>query len=178
MKRLILFMGLALLTSTAVFAQQTKPTETQTKPAETKEPAEAPVSRAQRNINLELTITDQSTPADAAKKLVTMIVADGSRGSIRTSGVVNTPVEGRSNVILNVDARPMIRSDNSIMTQLTIEYFPKLDPANETKDVGRTQVNQSMSLILESGRPTVISQAADPVSNRKVTVEVKATIMK
>src|SRR5262245_44984137 len=105
MKRLILFMGIALLTSTPAFAQQSKPVETQQpKPAETKEAAEPPVSRAQRNINLEVTITDQSTPADAAKKTVTMIIADGSRGSIRTTGVVHTPVEGRSSVVLNIDA--------------------------------------------------------------------------
>jgi hypothetical protein len=35
-----------------------------------------------------------------------------------------------------------------------------------------------MSLILESGKPTVVSQAADPSSDRKITVEVTATILK
>ena len=175
MKPLILAAGLALLSSSAV-AQQAKPPEVQ-KEAAPKE-AEPQVSRAQRNVNLELTITDQTTAADAAKKAVSMIIADGNRGSIRTSGVLHTPTEGRSSVILNVDVRPQIRSDNTIMTSLTIEYFPKLDPANETKEVPRTQLNQSLTLILDSGKPTIISQAADPVSNRKVMVEVKATIMK
>jgi hypothetical protein len=33
-------------------------------------------------------------------------------------------------------------------------------------------------LILESGKSLVVSQAADPVSDRQVTVEVKATILR
>ena len=32
--------------------------------------------------------------------------------------------------------------------------------------------------MLQSGKPLVVSQAADPVSDRKVIVEVKATVLK
>jgi hypothetical protein len=35
-----------------------------------------------------------------------------------------------------------------------------------------------LSVILESGKPMVVSQAADPTSDRKITVEVTATILK
>jgi hypothetical protein len=172
MKQVILAAALTLFTAPAAFAQQAKPVEAKE--------AEAPPARSAgtRNVNVELTITDQSTAADAAKKTIAMIIADGSRGSIRTSGVVHTPAEGKTSVVLNVDARPLIRSDNSVNMALTIEYFPKPDAASEAKDVPRTQLNQMMSMNLESGKPTIISQAADPVGNRKVTVEVKATILK
>jgi hypothetical protein len=33
-------------------------------------------------------------------------------------------------------------------------------------------------VILQNGKPLIISQSADPVSDRKVVVEVKATILK
>jgi hypothetical protein len=39
-------------------------------------------------------------------------------------------------------------------------------------------MNQSVTVLLESGKPLVITQAADPVSDRKVTVEVKATVLR
>jgi hypothetical protein len=33
-------------------------------------------------------------------------------------------------------------------------------------------------LVLENGKPLVAAQSADPVGDRQVTVEVKATILK
>ena len=39
-------------------------------------------------------------------------------------------------------------------------------------------MNQSVTVVLDSGKPLVITQAADPVSDRKVTVEVKATLLR
>jgi hypothetical protein len=33
-------------------------------------------------------------------------------------------------------------------------------------------------VILQNGKPLVVSQAADPTTDRKMTVEVKATILK
>jgi hypothetical protein len=35
-----------------------------------------------------------------------------------------------------------------------------------------------MSVLLTNGKPLQISQAADPITDRKVLVEVKATILK
>jgi hypothetical protein len=40
------------------------------------------------------------------------------------------------------------------------------------------QLNESMTLILDSGKPTVVSQAADPISDRRIAVEVTATILR
>ena len=41
-----------------------------------------------------------------------------------------------------------------------------------------SQLNERLSLVLESGKPMIVSQAADPVSDRKITVEVTATILR
>ncbi len=35
-----------------------------------------------------------------------------------------------------------------------------------------------MTVILESGKPMLVSQSADPIGDRQVTVEVTATILK
>jgi hypothetical protein len=43
---------------------------------------------------------------------------------------------------------------------------------------GGSSLNQRVGIILEGGKPLVISQAADPISDRKITVEIRATILK
>jgi hypothetical protein len=35
-----------------------------------------------------------------------------------------------------------------------------------------------VAIVLTSGKPLVLSQAADPLSDRKITVEVRADILK
>jgi hypothetical protein len=136
------------------------------------------------NVGVELTITDQTGSAEPVKKVVTMIVADGRTGSIRSSGIVTAPAEGpagsagteRRPVTLNVDASPVLASDNSILLSMTLEYLPRPETGEDTR--GRAQLNQRMGVTLESGKPMVISRAADPGSNRRITVEVTATVLK
>ena len=41
-----------------------------------------------------------------------------------------------------------------------------------------TDIKQNLVLILESGKSLVVSQATDPISDRRVTVEVTATILR
>jgi hypothetical protein len=68
--------------------------------------------------------------------------------------------------------------EGQIQLELTIVYSP---PGGADKDSQRprpTGVNQSLTVVLQSGKPLLVSQAADPVSDRKVIVEVKATILK
>jgi len=40
------------------------------------------------------------------------------------------------------------------------------------------QINERLTVILQENKPLVISQAADPGSDRKITVELIATIGK
>lgn len=122
------------------------------------------------NIKLDLAITDQSGPGDPAKKIVTMLVADRGSASIRSTGYSNVS----SNVRINVDARPHILANGNIRISLGLEYNPRVADSNAAV----ASLNEQMTVILQPGRPVVISQSADPVSDRRVTVEATATIVK
>ena len=39
-------------------------------------------------------------------------------------------------------------------------------------------IQENLSVNLDDGRPLVVAQSADPISDRQVTVEVRATILK
>jgi len=129
------------------------------------------------NIRIELTITDQAGPGEAAKRTVSMIVADRKNGSIRSSGVV---IAGgnRTNVILNVDATPRILSEGVIRLDLGLEYVPKPGSENAASGESRAGLNERLGLMVQSGKPLIISQASDPTSDRRIAVELTATILK
>ena len=42
----------------------------------------------------------------------------------------------------------------------------------------KTSMHESVSLILENGKSMAATQSADPIGDRQVTVEVKATILR
>jgi hypothetical protein len=143
-----------------------------TKAAKPDVPANPRFVRTLTNVQVELTLTDQIGAAAAEKKTVTMIVASGSWGKIR-----NTAARiGPNQVGLNVDARPFVSTEGPIQLELTLYYYPP--QGKPDAPVLPTELNQSMTIVLQSGKPMLISQSADPASDRKVTVEVKATILK
>jgi hypothetical protein len=80
-------------------------------------------------------------------------------------------------VILNVDAHPVITKDNRARVDLIIEYRPVAAEADTEKST-TPNINESLAVMLDDGKPMLISQSADPVTDRKVKVEVKATILK
>jgi hypothetical protein len=137
------------------------------------------------NVRIELTILDQTGPGEPAKKLVTMHVADRSNGSIRTSGWVLTK-EGRRDVNINVDARPTLlrNREGAIQLDLGLQYQPTGLAAAATNTVAaaeagsaQTGLTERIVTVLESGK-AMISQASDPSMDRRISVEVKATIQK
>ena len=134
-------------------------------------------TRALTNVQIELTISDQLNAATPQKKTVSMIVAANSWGKIRAGATAYT----RSRefpVNLNVDARPFISMDQMIQLELTMFYSPLFGQAPDSEQVRPTELNQSLTVVLQNGRPLTISQAADPITDRKITVDVKATILK
>ena len=154
-------------------------------------PAPTPDGRARKvgpNVRIEVTFTEQRSDAPAQPKTVTVTTGDGHWGRVRSqaqsSGLGGTP--------LNVDARPEMQPDGRMVVALTLEYGDKRvsqvempRPPDGVTVVGVPQrnitdvvMNQSVTVVLESGKPLVITQAADPVSDRKVTVEVKATVLR
>ena len=132
------------------------------------------------NVQLELTLTDQTGTGPVEKKTVSMIVASSSLGKVRSSGTIRPQADAPYPVVLNVDARPNLNPDGSVTLELTIEYYPLKDAGLEKEGAKQrpSGINQSQTVVLQNGRPLVISQAADPINDRKVIVEVKATVLK
>jgi hypothetical protein len=167
---------------TLALAAQQKP---KPKPSAEAKPQPAPPSAEvkRRNVNIEVAIADQTGSADPVKKVVTMIVADREMGSVRSNASMMDTSDGpvatteRRNVTLNVDARPVVHPDDSILLSLTLEYLPR-DEEGEKNGGGRAQLNERMAVTLESGKTMMVSRAADPAGNRKITVELTATVMK
>ncbi len=166
----------ALLLTLGVQAQETRP-EPQMLAVQPPAPPRPEVPGQPTNIKLELTITDQTGPGEPGKRTVSMILADRQNGSIRSSGSV-VLAGNRINVSLNVDARPIIINDNRIRLELTLEYAPKPGTENATSGEGRAHLTERLGLIVVPGKPMVVSQASDPTSDRKISVELTATIMK
>ena len=149
-------------------------------PAKAEEPSSnARFVRTLTNVQVELTLTDQVGNAAPEKKTVSMIVSSGNWGRIRSAGNVMTPGEAPYVVDLNVDARPFVSVEGPIQLELTLVYAPPKGAPDPKEPKPRpTGINQSQTVVLQSGKPLVVSQAADPISDRKVIVEVKATVLK
>jgi hypothetical protein len=164
----------AALMASSASAQQAPAT-----PAKEEKPAPRPPAPEglPNNIRIDLTITDQAGPGTAEKRTVSMLVADKKVGSIRSQGRVVTAGQATA-VTLNIDATPAILKDGQMRLDLGLEYVPRPGSDNATSGEGRGSLNQRLSLLVESGRPLVISQASDPTSDRKISVELTATILK
>jgi hypothetical protein len=189
--------GLLVLAAPAA-AQQTTTAQKPAAPAsankaetvkDTKEAAPAkPITVANEglpvNVRLEITITDQRGDATPIVKTVTKTVADRSWIRIRTGADVQTKLGFRP-VVLNIDSFPSIiptspysnTPSNKMRVDLTIEYRPVAGEADTEKSTTPT-INESLRIILEDGKSMVISQSADPATDRRVKVEAKATILK
>ncbi len=87
------------------------------------------------------------------------------------------------NVPLNVGAEPVILSDGKIRVRVNLEYNlpgnPTQLPTVPNAGVPRvSMVQENLALILENGKPLLAAQSADPVSDRTVTIELKATVLR
>jgi hypothetical protein len=133
------------------------------------------------NVRIDVTITDQGRSGVAPlKKTVTIVTGDGLGGRIRSgANYSNLPP-----VPLNVDAEPELLSDGKIRVRVNLQYDlpagiavqnPELPGAGTLRS---TQIQENLSLILENGKPIVAAQSADPVGDRQVTVELKATVLR
>jgi hypothetical protein len=132
------------------------------------------------NVRVELTITETGAGAPPVKKTVVAVVGDGYFGSVRGQAVSQSTTPGSLDRLvapLNLDARPEILPSGKIRLTCTIQYQSTQRMAQERQI--NTDIKQNLVLNLESGKPLVISEAADPiVTDRNVIVEVKATILK
>jgi hypothetical protein len=183
MRALLRAVPFLLLAATAA-GQEPAPAPAPDHPKPQAAPTPAPVPRPEpsvANVRIDLTLTDQSGARPAVKKTITLTLADGERGSVRSrpQAVVSVMAGAPKNLQtlpLNVDAWPTLLG-NRIKLMLTIEYS-SVDQASGSEMTPRADVNFSGRVLLDNGRPLIVAEAADPVSDRRVTVEVKATVLK
>lgn len=157
----------------------------------TRDKVPAPAARAAHvedwtNVRLELSITDQTSAGEPVRKTVTLLLANGGDGRVRSQGTVfreATATDRRSafEVTLNADARIIQIDGRRIRTAITVEYAPSAE-GTPAQDAGREQrgstLNQSVWVVLTDGKPTVIVESSDPLSDRKVTLAATATIVR
>jgi hypothetical protein len=107
---------------------------------------------------------------------VSVIVADQQNGMVRSESYM----AGIGAVPLHVDAEPEILADGKIRLRFGLNYDL---PGDVNAQIGadraqKTVIRESLALILENGKPLLVTQSADPVGDRQVMVEVKATVLK
>ena len=175
---LVVTVILGALVSSPLPAQEAKEVKPGTPAQVENQPARLPPIFGQPvNIKVDFTITDEGASGQPAKRTVSMIVADQQRGNIRNRGYVLLEGKGRFDVMLNVDATPVLMPDRTIRLTLALEYAPKPGADNATSGEGRGILNQNLSLILMPGKHLTISQASDPTSDRRITVDVVAALL-
>jgi uncharacterized protein YlzI (FlbEa/FlbD family) len=127
------------------------------------------------NVRVEFTLTDQQSGAPTTSKTVMLTTGN------RTWGRLRSQIESRlyGMAPLNVDARPTVTPDGHVNVELTIDYSTgrNAEAEGNPDKIQVIRINQSLTTLLENGKPLLVTQSADPVSDRKVTVEVKATIV-
>ncbi len=126
---------------------------------------------ASTNIRLQLTLSDNygGTPT---KKTATMVMLNGNGGMIRTN---NRETEAT----LNVDALASAYQNGLVSVRLTFEYTPPrpTGPSGQRLGLAPT-LHESITVALVDGKPMIVTESADPATDRKVTLEVTATILK
>ena len=127
----------------------------------------------------EITITDQRGTGTPIKRTVQVICADGEGGYIRSQSQL---IGSGQPVPLNIDVHPELVEGGKIRLGFSLQYdWPVVLAEGEKTFPGgvtRTTLNDSISMVLEDGKSMVVAQSADPISERQVTVEVKATIVR
>jgi hypothetical protein len=134
------------------------------------------------NVRFDVTITDTGGAKPVTKALSLTIFAGNSSGSIRNSAQVPNPtpaIPGQPysptiGIPLNVDVRAVNVVDNGIRATVSVEYQPYLADAKTQPGM----VGTNATAVFVDGRKTQILVTADPISDRKTTIEVTATILK
>jgi hypothetical protein len=166
-------------TQTQTNTQSTTRTTTASAPAAPQAPT-APRPQARMlpvNVRLDVTISAMGGTMPPTKKSVSLVTGDGLQGSIRNSA---SDTRGFPTTPLNIDARPTVLDDGKVRLTLTLTYDTPTSATDSPTAVAapRAGLNESLQLILESGKPMVVAESPAPIGDFIYTVEVKATILK
>ena len=144
-----------------------------------------------RNLRFDITITDTGGAKPVTKSMSLTVSSGNNAGSIRNNarmpggepmtvvsteaGKPPTSINQMMNFPLNVDVRAVNWvDDNAVRANVSVEYQPYVPDAKSQPGV----IVASATTLFYDGRKTQILQASDPVSDRRTTIEVTATILK
>jgi len=128
-------------------------------------------------VRIEVTITDQRSGEAPVQKTVALVLADRTNGMVRSE----SQLRSAGSVPLHIDAEAALVEKDRVLVQIGLEYnVPGAgrDVGQEPPETRYSQVRESIRAILQDGKPLVVSESADPITDRKVKVEVKATILR
>ncbi|MEO5819145.1 MAG: hypothetical protein ABIT71_01455 [Vicinamibacteraceae bacterium] len=171
----------------------TVPLRAQEAPAQ---PADAPRHKAalNQNVRVEVTISLKADGKPLTKKL-SMVTGDGKTSQGRAgieipvpsgheirpgaSGPTPTGFDYRD-VSVNVDAIPQILDANHVLLRLKLSFSTvyKTDGAQGSQPSFGKGSHDAFGIVMDSGKPIVVTEAADGETGREYSVEVKATILK
>jgi hypothetical protein len=146
-------------------------------------------------VRVEVTITDQTEANPPIKKSISLTVAEGLSGSVRSGvtipilstsyvplekgGAPGNPMASYSyrNMGLNLDVRNVRVTGNTVVLNLSVEYNPVDEKTSSASSVMATTLlpqlppsfatfQQTLSLVLENGKLLLVAQSSDPVPGR------------
>jgi hypothetical protein len=146
-------------------------------------------AQAPANVRFDVVITDDNGSGKPLTKIVTLnLIASFNsvesgvgqiRSSARPAGQPQYSPDGKTlldnNLNLNVDInRPRLMAGNKIRVPIVVEYRPYSPEPKAATAI----VRASVDMLMDNGKKTVISQSADPVTDRKIVIEVTPTIQR
>jgi hypothetical protein len=173
----------ATLISSSAFAQEKPaPPAPPAKPAVAAVPAPPPPPPPPAppgepvNVRIDINVIDEGGP-QAIRERVTLTTVDRQEASLRSDAEA-APVPGTmpKAIILNVDATPFISGvpRGKIRLRVGLDYLPQF--TGQAQRGTRTRLQ--FTVIVDDGKTIVASETSDPATDRRVRVEVTATMLK
>jgi hypothetical protein len=129
---------------------------------------------------VDVTIQSKGGTGAGFSKTMTMLVADRRATTLTAQARATTltaPFDPRR---LNGTVTAGLLRDGKIdmSLNLDIDVSDVSEGAESDKERAGTIYRGILNFVLDSGKPMLVSKSADPLSDRTVTVEVKATLLK
>lgn len=145
-----------------------KPAEAQPAPAPPRDAPRPPAQAA--NIQLAILLTDQLDGKTVVEEPVHILLADRQLGRLRRR------LPSNIDRTFEVDATPEIVGSR-VRVAMTVSYNSQ--SSTETHDPNHTtQFVETLTVFLDPGKPTTVVETHGDTANRRVTLQVTATIIK
>jgi hypothetical protein len=177
---------LAALAATTLLAQEPRPRPSPKPATDKAEPAPEPKPEKKPptplvSVRVDVKIIDERDGQPAITKAVSLTVADRRNGLSRSTtegpGRPNDPAPAAfRQVPLHVDASPFV-DGNRIRLDVGVEYY-SIDSSADAKQYQKLEIKQRLSVVVEDGKTMRVAQSADPLTDRRVSLEVTATILR